>query len=99
MTMPITIDKDRIEEFCVKHHITKFAFFGSVLTDHFRPDSDVDILFDYDPEHIPSLFEVAEMEEEMSLILGYKADMRTAQDLSRYFRDEVIRTALVQYAA
>jgi uncharacterized protein len=95
----ITIDKGRIADFCRKHHLTKLALFGSVLTDRFGPDSDVDVLFEYDQQHIPSLFEVVRMERELSEILGYKADMRTAEDLSKYFRDEVVRAALVQYAA
>ena len=95
----IDIDKVRIADFCRKHHIVKLALFGSVLTDRFGPESDVDVLFDYDPEHVPTLFDVVEMEEELSEILGRKTDMRTPKDLSRYFRDEVVRSALVQYAA
>lgn len=99
MDLPIEIDNERVAAFCVKHHLTKLALFGSVLTDRFGPDSDVDVLFDYHPEHVPSLFDVAAMEEELSEILGRKADMRTPLDLSRYFRDEVVRNAVVQYAA
>lgn len=99
MDMPIHIDQERIAEFCRKHHLVKLALFGSVLTDRFGPESDVDVLFEYDPQHVPSLFDVAAMEEELSEILGRKADMRTPRDLSRYFRDEVVRTAVVQYAA
>ena len=99
MDLPIAIDKERVAAFCRKHHLTKLALFGSVLTDRFGPDSDVDVLFEYHPEHVPSLFDVAEMEEELSEILGRKADMRTPRDLSRYFRDEVVRTAWIQYAA
>ncbi len=99
MELPITVDQKRIAAFCRKHHLTKLALFGSVLTDRFGPDSDVDVLFEYHPEHIPSLFDVAAMEEELSEILGRKADMRTPRDLSRHFRDEVLRNAVVQYAA
>ena len=99
MDLPIEIDTGRIAAFCRKHHLTKLALFGSVLTDRFGPYSDVDVLFEYDPEHVPSLFDVAGMEEELSEILGRTADMRTPNDLSRYFRDEVVRTAQVQYAA
>ncbi len=99
MDLPIKIDTGQIAAFCRKHHLTKLALFGSVLTDRFGPDSDIDVLFEYHPEHIPSLFDVAAMEEELTEILGRKADMRTPQDLSRYFRDEVLRTAVVQYAA
>jgi len=99
MELPISIDRTRITTFCRKHHITKLALFGSVLTDHFGPESDVDILVEFDPDHIPGLFALVGMEEELSELLGRKADMRTPKDLSRYFRDEVVRTALVQYAA
>jgi hypothetical protein len=99
MGLPIEIDSKVIGAFCRKHHLVKLALFGSVLTDRFGPDSDVDVLFEYDTEHVPSLFDVAAMEEELTGILGRKADMRTPRDLSRHFRDEVVRTALVQYAA
>jgi len=99
MEPQIAIDKGRLADFCRQHHLTKLALFGSVLTERFGPDSDVDVLFEYDQEHIPSLFDVVRMERELSEILGRKADMRTAEDLSKYFRDEVVRTALVQYAA
>ena len=99
MNLPVSVDKDAVAVFCRKHHLTKLAFFGSVLTDHFRPDSDVDVLFEFDPDCVPTLFDVAEMEEELSEMLGHRADMRTPEDLSRYFREEVVRTALIQYAA
>lgn len=99
MNLPIEIDQMRIAAFCRKHHLTKMALFGSVLTERFGPASDVDVLFEYDPEHIPSLFDIVRMERELSEILGRKADMRTPKDLSRYFRDEVMRTAVVQYVA
>jgi len=99
MQLPIQIDKNEIASFCQRHHIIKFALFGSILTDRFGPESDVDVLFEYDPNHVPSLFDVAAMEEELGKILGRKADMRTPRDLSRYFRDEVVQNALVQYAA
>jgi uncharacterized protein len=99
MDLPIEVDKDEIAAFCRKHHLTKFAFFGSVLTDDFGPDSDIDVLFEYDQHYALTLFEVARMERELSEILGWKVDMRTPEDLSRYFRDEVLRNAVVQYAA
>lgn len=99
MDLPIEFDRNQVAVFCRKYHLTKLALFGSVLTDRFGPESDVDVLFEYDPQHVPSLFDVAGMEEELSRILGRKADMRTARDLSRYFRDEVVRTARVEYAA
>lgn len=99
MDLPINVDKDKLAAFCMKHHVTKLAFFGSVLTEDFRPDSDVDVLFEYDEDYALTLLEVARMERELSELLGHKVDMRTPEDLSRYFRDEVVRNALVQYAA
>ena len=99
MELPIRVDNDQLADFCRRHHLTKLAFFGSVLTDRFGPESDVDVLFEYDRDHIPTFFDIADMEEELSVILGRKADMRSPGDLSEYFRDEVVRNALVQYAA
>ena len=94
----IKIPKKKIEEFCKKHHIHKLSFFGSVLRDDFRSDSDVDVLVEFDPNHIPGLIRLAGMEFELSEILGRPVDIRTAQDLSRYFRQEVLHSAEVQYA-
>jgi uncharacterized protein len=93
------LPKDVIEDFCRRHHITRLAVFGSYLREDFGPESDIDILVDFDPDHIPSLFDVAGMEIELSELLdGRKVDMRTPQDLSRYFREEVVAKAEVQYA-
>jgi len=99
MDLPIEIDREQIAAFCRKYHLTKLALFGSVLTDRFGPDSDVDVLVEFDPEHIPGLIALSGMERELSQILGRKADMRTPNDLSRYFRDQVLREAVIQYAA
>ena len=75
--MPIQVDKARLAAFCRKHHLTKLALlFVSVLTDRFVRDSGVDALFEYDPEHVPTLFDVVGMAAELSEILGRKADMR-----------------------
>jgi hypothetical protein len=92
------IPKDLIPEFCRKHHIRKLSIFGSYLREDFGPDSDIDFLVEFEPEHIPGLIGFAGMEIELSEILGRKVDLRTAQDLSRYFRDEVVAQAEVQYA-
>jgi uncharacterized protein len=99
MDLPIQMDQERIAVFCRSHNILRLALFGSVLTHRFGPDSDVDVLVEFDPDNLPTLFEVVAMERELSAVIGRKADMRTPKDLSRYFRDEVMRTALVQYAA
>jgi predicted nucleotidyltransferase len=96
--MPIQFPKQEIEEFCKKHSIRKLSLFGSALRDDFTSESDLDILVEFDPAHIPGLIRLAGMELELGEILGRKVDMRTAQDLSPYFREDVLSSARVQYA-
>ena len=85
---------------CRQHHILRLALFGSTLKGTDRPDSDIDLLVEFAPDHIPGLLAMARMEAELSALAGGRAvDLRTAQDLSRHFRDEVLKTAEVQYAA
>ena len=96
--IPIEFPKKEIEEFCKKHYIRKLSLFGSALRDDFTPESDLDILVEFDPSHIPGLIRLAGMELELGEILGRKVDMRTAQELSRYFRKDVLSSAKVQYA-
>jgi len=94
----IAIPKGQIAEFCRRHHICKLSLFGSVLRDDFRPDSDVDVLVEFEPDHIPGLIRFAGMELELSQLLGgRKVDLNTPQFLSPYFRDEVLEEAEVQY--
>lgn len=92
------VDPARIADFCRRHHIRKLSFFGSVLRDDFTSNSDVDVLVEFEPGHVPGLG-FFEMEAELSEILGRKVDLNTAQCLSRYFRDEVLAEAQVQYVA
>jgi predicted nucleotidyltransferase len=94
----IELPKEKIAEFCRRNHIRRLSLFGSVLHGDYRPDSDIDILVEFDPQHIPGLIRLAGMEHELSGILGRRVDLRTPGDLSRYFRDEVLGTAEVQYA-
>lgn len=94
----IEIPKDKIAEFCRRHHIRKLALFGSVLRDDFRPDSDVDVLVEFEQGHAIGLIRLAGVELELSEILGRKVDLRTPMDLSRYFRQEVLKSAEIQYA-
>jgi len=95
--LPIAIPKEFLREFCEWDHIRKLSLFGSVLTPRFRPESDIDVLVEFDPGHTPGLLTLAGMEIEISERLGRKVDMRTAEDLSRYFRDEVVASALPQF--
>ena len=97
LALPVAIPEEFLAKFCERNHICKLSLFGSVLTPRFRPESDVDMLVEFAPEHIPSFFTLAEMVIELSEKLGRKVDMRTPEDLSRYFRDEVVSSALLQY--
>lgn len=99
MSIQIAVDTHSIAEFCVKHHIKRLAFFGSVLRDDFRLDSDVDVLVEFEKDREPGLMRLVGLERELSEILGRTADIRTPEDLSRYFRDEVVETADILYAA
>lgn len=94
----INIPKEKIEGFCRRHHIMSLSFFGSVLREDFREASDVDVLVEFEPGHVPGLIRLSGMELELSDIIGHKVDLRTPEDLSRYFRQEVVESAEVQYA-
>jgi predicted nucleotidyltransferase len=94
----IRLPKDKLEDFCRRHHIKKLSLFGSYLRRENQPNSDIDILVEFDPDHIPGLIRLAGMEIELSGLIGGKADLRTAQDLSPHFRQEVLAMAEVQYA-
>ncbi len=99
MSPRIQINHDEIVAFCRRHHIRRLAFFGSVLREDFRPDSDVDVLLEFELDHIPGLFGLMSMQLEFSDMIGRTADFRAPGDLSRYFRDRVIAEAEVLYAA
>lgn len=95
----ISFDQKQLAFFCQQHHIRSLAFFGSVLREDFGPDSDVDVLVEFEPEQAPGLFGIARLERELSDIFGgRKVDLRTAEDLSRYFRQDVLQEAELQYA-
>lgn len=91
------IPKDKLIEFCKKNHIKKLSVFGSAIHGQLQPDSDIDLLVEFEQNQIPGLFSIVKMEMELTEMLGRKVDLRTSEDLSQYFRDEVIRNAKVQY--
>jgi len=97
----IDIPTDKVAEFCRKHHIRTLALFGSVLREDFEPQSDIDVLVEFEPGHAPGLFRLASMEFELAKLLGTerKVDMNTPLCLSSYFRDKVVATAQVQYVS
>jgi len=94
----ISIDREELEEFCQRRHIVRLAFFGSVLRDDFRADSDVDVLLEFAPGHTPGL-EIVDIEEELSRLLGgRKVDLVNPRYLNRRLRERVLASAEVQYA-
>ncbi len=96
----IKIPSEKIAEFCKRNHIRKLSLFGSVLGDDFNSDSDIDFLVEFEDGKIPGLIGLSRMERELSEMLdGRKVDLRTPQDLSKYFREDVLARAEVQYAA
>lgn len=97
MNPRLPLDAETLAAFCRRHRIRRVALFGSTLTRTARPDSDIDLLIEFEPGGKPGLIGLAAMQDELSDMAGRQVDLRTAEDLSVYFRDEVIRTAEVQY--
>ena len=93
----IALPDDAVADFCRRHHIRRLAVFGSVLRDDFGPDSDVDVLVEFEPGTRVGLIRLAGMELELGSILGRKVDMNTPRSLSPYFRDSVLAKAEAQY--
>jgi uncharacterized protein len=100
MPDPLFADPDVLAALCRKYRIRRLSLFGSTLKGIGRPDSDVALLVEFEPHAKPGLIGMATIEIElMSLLNGRRVDLRTAEDLSRYFRDEVLRAVATQYAA
>ncbi len=97
--LPIPIPSDRLADFCRRNGIARLSLFGSILRDDFTPWSDVDVLVEFHPSARVSLFDLGGMSVELSQIFGRKVDLRTPEDLSRYFRGAVLREARPLYAA
>ena len=99
MTRRLPMDPEALAQVCRRHHIRRLSLFGSVLAGIDRPNSDVDFLVEFAPGKAPGFIALAGIEAELSALLGgRRVDLRTAQDLSRHFRDQVTRLAEVQYA-
>ena len=95
----IKYDREQIRAFCETHGISRLSLFGSILTDRFGPESDIDVLVEFNLDQIPSLLGMARLERELSFLFGgRKVDLRTPEDLSRYFRQTVVAEAELQYA-
>ena len=99
MMTGVAMNAEALAEFCRRHGIARLSLFGSALRGEARPDSDVDLLVEFLPERRIGLIGLAAVERELSAMIGRKVDLRTPRDLSPRFRDEVLRTAAVQYAA
>lgn len=95
----INLPLDAIAAFCRRNGIVRMSLFGSVLRDDFSPESDLDVLVEFAPDHVPGYIAFAGMQIELSALFGRRVDLRTPADLSRYFRDEVLREATLIHAA
>ena len=98
MGLRVAIDKSRLAAFCRNNQIARLSLFGSVLRDDFGPESDIDVLVEFEPGEIITLLDMARMQDELTALFGRQVDLRTPQELSRYFREEVLAGAEVQYA-
>ena len=98
MAPHLAIDQRLISAFCQRHHVRRLALFGSVLRDDFAPNSDVDVLVEFEPGHVPG-FAFFDLQEELAGILGRRVDLHTPASLSRYFRERVLSEAQDQYVA
>ena len=99
MNAQLSVSRDALAVFCRENGITRLAVFGSALRDDFGPESDVDVLVEFEPDRTPGLLGLASLELELStLFSGRKVDLRTPEDLSSYFRADVLATAEVQFA-
>jgi uncharacterized protein len=97
MAARIAVDRNQVAAFCRRHHIRRLALFGSVLRDDFRPESDVDVLVEFEPGTVVGYLDMAGLELELGEMLGRRVDLRTSAELSRDFRREVVASAEVCY--
>lgn len=96
--LPIKVDNEELSRFCRRHHIRRLALFGSILREDFRPDSDVDLLVEFEPGHVPGLIRLAGLELDLSKILGGReVEINTPLCLSQHFRAQVLEEAEALY--
>ncbi|HUR18635.1 MAG TPA: nucleotidyltransferase domain-containing protein [Acidimicrobiales bacterium] len=95
----VSVDEDRLGALCAAHGIRRLRLFGSALHGRLRPDSDIDLLVEFEQSRSPGLLGIAALELELGDMLGRSVDLRTLHDLSRYFRDEVAAEARTLYDA
>jgi hypothetical protein len=99
MGLRIEIDRSRLSELCRRYGVRRLSFFGSVLRDDFRPESDVDVLIEFEPEANVGLFEFVDLQQELEEVLDRHVDLHTPASLSHFFREKVLESAEVAYAA
>jgi predicted nucleotidyltransferase len=97
VALPVEMPREAIASFCARNRVRKLSLFGSILTPRFRDQSDIDMLVEFEPGYAPGLFDLAGMEDELSALLRRKVDLRTPKELSEYFRDKVLDSAVPQY--
>ena len=97
MAARIPVPEAKLAEFCRSNGIRKLSLFGSVLTDRFSDSSDIDVLVEFEPARRVGYFRMAGLERELTALIGRKVDLRTPEELSRYFREDVMKAARVQY--
>lgn len=97
MLANVQIPAAEIVDFCQRHHIRKLSLFGSVLRDDFTPQSDIDVLVEFEPDYIPDFFSFSDMQDELADVIGREVDLNTPKALSRYFRDDIMTNAQVIY--
>jgi predicted nucleotidyltransferase len=95
----ITVPREAVADFCRRHHVLRLSLFGSVLREDFRPESDVDVLVEFEPTHVPGFIRMAAMENELSKLFDRKVDLLTPNSISHYFRAKVLREALTLHDA
>lgn len=95
----VHIPQELIADFCRRYRIRKLSLFGSVLREDFDSNSDVDVLVEFEPDERIGLIRLARIESELEGILGHKVDINTPGFLSKYFREEILSQAEVQYDA
>jgi uncharacterized protein len=96
--LPITIDQDKLQRLCREHHVQRLALFGSVTRNAETPESDLDVLVEFDEKHIPGLFSFVSFERSLGELFGRKVDLNTPGFLSKHFRQDVIEHAISIYA-
>ncbi len=99
MELPIVINQAAIKTICTHYGVQKLSLFGSAIHGDFGPDSDVDLLVEFQPDQQVGYFRLTELQLALEDVIGRKVDLRTPGELSRYFREQVMQEAVIQYAA